>query len=95
MLTLDIQSTDSCYEWLLEWLAEQPQLQKSRRLGVESSYVASRENAVRSSHSSPIIMLPAPYRSHSSVRSPTYLRSALLSPPLSISSHNFCSYINR
>eukprot|EP00026_Physarum_polycephalum_P003305 Phypoly_transcript_03315.p1 GENE.Phypoly_transcript_03315~~Phypoly_transcript_03315.p1 ORF type:complete len:430 (-),score=36.99 Phypoly_transcript_03315:82-1371(-) len=46
VLTLDVQSTDSCYEWLLEWLSEQPHLQNTRRLGVESSYVAARENTM-------------------------------------------------
>lgn len=46
VLTLDVQSTDTCYEWLLEWLAEQPLLINTRRLGVESSYVTSKENAV-------------------------------------------------
>jgi chaperone BCS1 len=40
MVSLDIQNSDQSYDWLLEWLSDQPEMACARKLSVETSYTA-------------------------------------------------------
>ena len=38
VVSVEVQNSDHCYEWVLEWLAEQPDMANSQRFSVETAY---------------------------------------------------------
>jgi len=43
IVSVEVQNSDHCYEWVLEWLSERPEMRNSRRLSVETSYSGNQE----------------------------------------------------
>jgi len=61
-ITVEINSKDECYQWLVEWLAEQPSIKKATEVVVETQYNTQISN--NPSANRPLIMYTPSFGSH-------------------------------